>query len=119
MSEPVYVKAGTDQWARPLKECGPVISTKGEDAIVFLCPCGGREVYVTSPPHQITFDEEGKLTLDGSVGSRPLSGPHEHRMVHGVSLHDLPANWCHISIKGGVAKMYDDAKCPGSQPRES
>ena len=71
------------------------------DGVVFRCPCDGRQVYIASPPHEIAFDEDGRLTLNGSCGykARP-------------SL-DLPANWCHFWIKGGTPEMCDDALCPG------
>lgn len=121
MSQPTYRRAENNDVDRPLKECGPVLSfgKPGEGGcVVFLCPCGGREVYVTSPPHTIEWDDAGRLSLDGSVGSKELSGPHEFRIVHGESLHDLPANWCHFKVKVGVATMYDDAKCPGSATQE-
>ena len=114
MSYLVYMKASDDAWERPLKERGPVIACKNDACCVFLCPCGGREVYINAPPHGIAFDDMGRLTLTGSVGSHPVSGPHECKIVHGEALHDLPANWCHFTVTEGRATMYDDAKCPGS-----
>ena len=73
----------------------------GEE-IHFRCPCGERMVYVTSPPHTISFDDEGLLTLVGSVGSR-------------ASLHlsDGKPNWCHFWLKNGIPKMCFDTRCPG------
>ena len=71
--------------------------------VVFRCPCDEREVYVASPPHEISFDEDGALTLDGSVGSR--ADPSR----------DRPAkNWCHFHIKAGDPTMCDDSQCPGA-----
>ena len=81
--------------------------------IVFLCPCGGREVYVTCPPHEATFDDDGRLTLNGSCGSRPVSAPHDFRIVHGKVHRNLPANWCHFWMKDGETEMVSDARCPG------
>ena len=93
-----YRRAPSNEMERPLTEAGPVLAWDG--AVIFLCPCGAREVYVTSPPHTIEFDDEGRLTLNGSVGSRERE--------------DLPANWCHFWMKGGAAEMCDDAQCPGA-----
>lgn len=99
---------------RPLKEPGPVLAFgKPPVELVFCCPCGGREVYVTSPPHEIEFDQDEKLTLNGSVGSRAVEGPHDFRLVHGEVLHDLPASWCHFFVKNGEVEMCGDAQCPG------
>ena len=72
------------------------------DGVVFLCPCGERQCYVSSPPHTITFDAEGVLTLDGSVGSRA----DESR--------DRAENWCHFHIKQGVPTMCSVVQCPGA-----
>lgn len=69
--------------------------------IGFQCPCGLRTVYVTQPPHEIQFDDVGRLTLVGSVGFRARG--------------EYPANWCHFDMTGGKATMYSDAKCPGSE----
>ena len=112
-----YSKADNVDMKRPLTEPGPVLAYGREPSeIVFACPCGGREVYITSPPHTIEFDDAGILvSLGGSVGSRPLNGPHEFRMVHGTTLHDLPKNWCHFWIKNGGIEMCSDSKCPGSR----
>ena len=76
-----------------------------QDGVVFKCPCGERQVYVASPPHTITFDEGGLLTLDGSVGS------------HADDSRGRGKNWCHFHIKGGEAKMCEDAQCPGGARR--
>jgi len=105
------------EYHRPSDADGTVIhwpfGSDAPQAIVFVCPCGGREVYVTSPPHLISFDAEGALTLDGSVGSRRVGPSPDFRRVHGRNLSDLPANWCHFLVENGVATMCDDAACPG------
>ena len=74
-----------------------------EGAVQFWCPCGKRRVYVTSPPHIITFDKDGVLkSLGGSCGY------HESRHL------GRPQNWCHFTIKDGkVETMHSDSKCPG------
>ena len=68
--------------------------------VYFHCPCGERRIYAASPPHTITFDDEGVLTLDPSCGY--------------VKTTEHPANWCHFWLKAGVAEMVADAQCPGS-----
>ena len=40
------------------------------DGVHFYCPCGERMVYAASPPHTITFDADGLLTLDPSCSYR-------------------------------------------------
>lgn len=72
------------------------------DGVVFMCPCGERQAYVASPPHTITFDSDGVLTLDPSCGYR--AKPDLNR----------PQNWCHFYIKDGHPEMCDDAQCPGA-----
>ena len=55
---------------RPLKP-GEVLDWINEKncAVVFGCPCGEREVYVTKPPHSvIEFDADGLLTIKASCG---------------------------------------------------
>lgn len=77
---------------------------KNGRAVQLNCPCGKRLVYVTEPPHTITFGERGRLdSLGGSCGYRPKPDMDPPR----------PANWCHFTIENGVASMHDDAKCPG------
>ena len=74
---------------------------KGQ-AAQFRCPCGERLVYVTSPPHEIEFYDNGVLaSLGGSCG-----------YYENVE-RKRPGNWCHFTITDGRAKMHDDAKCPG------
>lgn len=65
------------------------------------CPCGERDIHVTQPPHTIIFDAGGRLTLNGSVGMRPIPST------------GLPRNWCHLRICAGKAVAYSDARCPG------
>ena len=74
-----------------------------DDGVVFRCPCGERQVYVRSPLHPISFDPDGALTIDGSIGSNA-------RGDHGT-------NWCHFYVCNGVAEMCGDAMCPGMQWR--
>ena len=95
-----YRRAPSVDMERPLTESGPVLAWDdyNDGAVIFLCPCGSREVYVTSPPHTITFDDDLRLTLDGSVG-----GAGRWR----------GDNLCHFWLKGGEVEMCDDAKCPG------
>ena len=83
-----YRRAPTTDMERPLAEPGPVLAW--DQAVIFLCPCGEREIYITSPPHEIEFDEEGRLTLNGSVGSREKG--------------DRPANWCHFRMRNGECR---------------
>lgn len=79
------------------------IETAGE-AVQFRCPCGERLVYVTSPPHTISFLDDGVLaSLGGSCGYKADTA--------GGS----PANWCHFTITDGVAAMHSDSKCPGAR----
>ena len=73
------------------------------DGVVFRCPCNHRQVYVESPPHAITFDAKGVLTLDGSCGYRGKPNMKPPR----------PQNWCHFWLKDGEVEMCSDAKCPG------
>ena len=72
------------------------------DGVVFRCPCDERQIYVASPPHTITFDDDGRLTLNGSVGSKEIRGPGGR-----------PSNWCHFWVWGGTPEMCSDAQCPG------
>lgn len=85
------------------------------EAINFLCPCGQRSIYVTSPPHIITFDENGILeSLGGSCGYRPVQ---EVRNKQGeVVIQAKPENWCHFTIDNGIATMHNDSQCPGRNP---
>lgn len=71
--------------------------------VVFRCPCNERQVYIASPPHDITFDDHGLLTLNPSVGSKEKAG------------WDRPKNWCHFWIKSGTPEMCTDAGCPGAK----
>ncbi|MCY3730057.1 MAG: hypothetical protein OXF98_01840 [Rhodospirillaceae bacterium] len=68
--------------------------------VYFRCPCNGREICVSSPPHGISFSEDGLLSLKGSVGYRARG--------------DRPENWCHFDVSDGVMSMYGDALCPGN-----
>ena len=73
------------------------------DGVLFQCPCDERQVYIASPPHTISFDEIGLLTITRSIGYRAnpdLTPPR-------------PANWCHFFITQGLVEMCSDAQCPG------
>ena len=96
-----YRRVPTSKTEPEVKEIGPVLHFPWASAVEFRCPCGERVVYVTEPPHKIEFDDDERLTLDGSCGSREQ--PHLGQ----------PANWCHFFIKGGEVEMCGDAKCPG------
>ena len=86
---------------RPLREQGPVLfweESTGK-ACVFCCPCGEREVYVTSPPHsKIEFDADGLLTIEASIARKRRTD-------------DTPA--CHFWIKNGEVEMCADSTCSG------
>lgn len=71
----------------------------------FRCPCGMRALKVVDPPHGISYDAAGLLTVRGSIGSRatPRCGSEPAR----------PTNWCHFSVTAGEPAMYSDARCPG------
>lgn len=83
-----------------------VYAFEGDQAIQFRCPCGRRLVYITAPPHGITFDDDGRLTLDGSVGS-PARAATPRQPAR-------PENWCHFGVIAGAPAMYADAQCPGA-----
>ena len=83
------------------KTIGPVVAW--DACVLFNCPCGERQVYVTSPPHIITFDEEDILTLDGSCGYRKNEALNRK------------ANWCHFFLKNGYIEMCSDVECPGAK----
>ena len=100
----LYRRVPTSQTEPSPKDVGPVLHFPWVGSVEFRCPCGEQVIYVTQPPHGIIFDEDGRLTLDGSCGS--------HEQPHLVP--PQPANWCHFFVEGGKAKMCDDAQCPGS-----
>ena len=85
-----------------LSRVGERVVVPWADGVMFRCPCDERQLYVASPPHEITFDSEGVLTLDPSCGYRASEHPKR------------PQNWCHFWLKNGTPEMCDDAKCPGS-----
>lgn len=74
-----------------------------QDGVVFQCPCGRRTVYVASPPHEISFADDGAVTIKGSVASSPAT---TERL-----------GYCHIDIKDGNWTMYGDSKCDGAEVR--
>ena len=69
------------------------------DGVHFWCPCGERMVYAASPPHTITFDADGLLTLDPSCSTAKNS--------------EYPKGWCHFWLKDGEPEMVSSAQCPG------
>ena len=77
-----------------------------QNGIVFLCPCDDRRVYITSPPHSISFDAGGVLTLEPSCGY--LESKREDGAI------SRPQNWCHFWMTDGQPEMCSDAKCPGA-----
>ena len=103
MGTVIYRRVPTSKTEPSPKGIGPVLHfpwLPGEsEAIEFRCPCGERIIYITSPPHGISFDNEERLTLKGSVGARERG--------------TLPRNWCHLDMTNGIATMYDDSICPG------
>ena len=61
---------------------------------------GERTVYVACHrAHTIAFDDDGRLTLTGSVGSKADPS------------HNRPGNWCHFFVKAGESEICGDAKC--------
>ena len=75
------------------------------DGVVFRCPCDERQCYLASPPHTITFDAEGVLHVEPSIGykARPDLG--------------RPQNWCHFYLRNGEAEILEDSQCPGAALR--
>ena len=63
----------------------------------FICPCGDRVVSVKCPPHEVTFDERGWMSIKNSCGYSKTK--------------TRPENWCHFSIKNGVPIMHEDSQC--------
>ena len=72
------------------------------NGIVFMCPCDNEQRYITSPPHTISFNDDGVLTLDPSIGYRARQNLNRKE------------NWCHFYIKEGHPTMCGDAQCPGA-----
>ena len=103
-----YRRHPSPDMSRPLRTPGPVLSWDGGDygqSVIFSCPCGEREVYVTERKgHEILFDDDDRLTINGSCGYAPKP--------------DLgrPANWCHFFMRAGEIEMCSDSKCPGANP---
>ena len=100
-----YRRHDSEDMERPLKP-GPVLHWADRmrgDAVIFSCPCGAREIFATTENgHKISFDDEGRLTIRGSLGAhpRPQDGYPE-------------ANWCHAYVTDGVFEVLDDSICPG------
>ena len=111
MPHPLYRLSPTTDLPRPLAGPGPVLAfPKGgfarsaQNALIFACPCGAREVYVTCPPHDAVVNADGLVTIVGSLG--------------GAGKWKAAATRCHFTVTEGVAAMCDDAACPGAQPAE-
>ena len=83
-----YIRAGTRE-----------VLVDGDGGVHFHCPCGKRRVYAASPPHTVTFDDAGVLTLDPSCSTAENS--------------EYPAGWCHFWLRDGEIKMVSGAQCPG------
>ena len=86
---------------RDTRDVVVVKNAAGIESVHFRCPCNLRRVYIASPPHTITFDDAGLLTLDGSCGF--------------TAKNDFPDNWCHFVVKNGEPEMCSDAACPGGK----
>lgn len=95
MSEPLYRKSEED--GAHLRIGERLVNTFG-DGVLFRCPCDQRVCYAAEN-HQITFDDDGVLTLDPSCGYAANS---EH-----------PQNWCHFWLRDGKVEMVGDSGCPG------
>ena len=99
-----YRKHHSENMRRPL-EPGPVLHwvDGDEEAVVFSCPCGTRELYVTTRGgHRFEWDADERLTIHGSCGYR--AKPDIGR----------PANWCHFFLRAGSISMCSDSICPGA-----
>ena len=85
---------------------GTVLHAGTRDVIVagtgvhFHCPCGERRIFAASPPHTISFDADGVLTLDPSCSTAESS--------------KYPEGWCHFWLRDGEVKMVASAQCPGN-----
>ena len=100
-AETVYRRRLSGTLPRPLKP-GPVLFWRTDigEAVVFSCPCGEREVYATTlEGHEFEWDADLRLTVQGSLGSRPKDG--------------RPLNWCHFFMRDGEVEMCSDAQCGG------
>ena len=101
----VYRRHPSPDMERPLRMPGLVLHWVDKmhgQAVIFSCPCGEREVYVTEQTgHKISFDEDERLSILGSCGYR--AKPDLGR----------PDNWCHFFMTHGEVEMCGDAQCPG------
>ena len=98
-----YRKHHSEDMTRPL-EPGPVLHWVDgfEEAVVFSCPCGEREIYATTRDgFRFEWDEQERLTIHGSCGYR--AKPDLGR----------PNNWCHLFLQAGSISMCSDSTCPG------
>ena len=82
-------------------------TSRQPDHVTFRCPCGERMVSVRRPPHsRIEFDEDGRLTVEGSIANRAGALLNNHGLW-------LDAGACHFHVTAGRAVMCDDVTCPG------
>lgn len=98
-----YRRVPTGRQEKSVKEIGPVLHfpwANGE--VEFRCPCGVRTVFVTPGKHGISFDEDERLTVDGSIAITENG-----QKMYGVG-------YCHFHIKDGEVEMCGDSKCPGA-----
>ena len=65
----------------------------------FWCPCGERIVAIACPPHRVTVNVDGSVTINGSCGYH--------------ADHKRPQNWCHFTITNGRFEIHGDSQCPG------
>lgn len=100
----VYKKSLTTDLPRPL-EPGPVLhwpeTEKGKESVICSCPCGETEYWIAR--HNISFDAEGKLTIDPSI----LKEGYVLRTVENYNYR------CHSFIRNGKFEMVGDSTCPG------
>lgn len=68
----------------------------------FYCPCGERALIVDRQAHGI----EEKCEMGELINAEKSFGYRE------TEKH--PADWCHFSIKSGVATVHKGSSCPGA-----
>ncbi len=78
-----------------------VFGQSGKNA-VFKCPCGKREICLTD--HTISFDADGLLTVEPSIGSSDWATKNFGK--------------CHLQITAGKARKYADTECPAKTMQE-
>ena len=73
---------------------------KIEEQAYLWCPCGENVFIVNSPPHNISFDEQGLMSLEKS-----------YMFIKGDNANYI----CHFLMKKGIASMQSDSTCPGKK----